>query len=607
MNEQLLLGIIKLLSKDKIREGQSEYIHDIREIADELEPHFDEDYPKKLLRVQHPGEQDWMKIYRKERWQPKTRTATGRVYTTLQKIQQADDFKIIFKNDFADIGISESNPKGLPSKYCLENLPKFGSIETWTFSLGLSKYLENPNSVVFVGPDLESWIEDPTPGNEQFINWEKPYPQVFEEDHIVYKADGGIIFKLDQYENKDGDKVQRKYDQFLAVSMEGLVLVRQIRPYNGNEDVFDTFIAPYAFLQYPIYSVGSVICEIEDGQIVYDSILTPCLPAWNDALFTNDDLLVNKALHSNPIFWRYKNSPCKTCNGSGLLSGKDNTQRTCGSCNGNGLGSEGSPFATIEINLQKKNATNPDVQYPTGPPAGYIQLDIAALNAQKKDIDDDIYRGFQAIGIELLANVPASQSGIAKQYDRKELNTFFFQVAVHLGYLIEEISFAIFLQRYRTEIESRLLTLDQIEANKPKVVIPSDYDVLTTSVLSTNLSDAIRNQFDPIITMGLTAQYTEKVFGENSYQLKVLKIKTALDPLQFMTTEEKLILKDSMGCTELDYITSAYLNAFVTELIEADMDWINKPRPEQRADVKAMAIAKQKEIKAGLVTLMPEE
>jgi hypothetical protein len=107
--------------------------------------------------------------------------------------------------------------------------------------------------------------------------------------------------------------------------------------------------------------------------------------------------------------------------------------------------------------------------------------------------------------------------------------------------------------------------------------------------------------------MGLTAQYTETVFGENSYQLKVLKIKTALDPLQFMTTEEKLILKDSMGCTELDYITSAYLSAFVTELIEADMDWINKPRPEQRADVKAMAIAKQQEIKAGLVTLMPEE
>jgi hypothetical protein len=604
VNEQLLIGIIKLLSDSETREGKSEYIHEIREIAEELEPHFDEDYPKKLLRVQHPGEQDWMKIYRKERWQPKTRTATGRVYTTLQKIQQADDFKILFKNDFKDIGISESNPKGLPSKYCLENLPKFGSVETWAFSLGLSKYLENPNALIFVGPDLSDWIKDPTPGNEQFINWEQPYPQIFCEEYIIYKKEFGVIFKLDQYEVRS-EKGKLKYDQFLAVSMDGLILIRQIRPYKDDQDVFDVFTAPYPFLEYPVYTIGSVISEVEDDQIVYDSILTPCLPAWNDALFTNDDLLVNKALHSNPIFWRYKNSPCKTCNGSGLLSGKDNTQRTCSSCNGNGLGSEGSPFATIEINLQKKNATNPDVQYPTGPPAGYIQLDIAALEAQKKDIDDDIYRGFQAIGIELLANVPASQSGIAKQYDRKELNTFFFQVAVHLGSLIEEVSYACFLQRYRSEFDSRLLTTDQIQANKPKVVIPSDYDVLTTQVLSMNLADAIKNQFDPIITSGLTAQYTEKVFGENSYQVKILNIKSSIDPLPFMTGEEKLILKDSFGCTELDYITSAYLNSFVTELIEADNDWIKKPRAEQRADVKVLAIAKQKEIKSGMVTLMP--
>jgi hypothetical protein len=37
------------------------------------------------------------------------------------------------------------------------------------------------------------------------------------------------------------------------------------------------------------------------------------------------------------------------------------------------------------------------------------------------------------------------------------------------------------------------------------------------------------------------------------------------------------------------------------------MDWINEARPKQRADVKAMAMAKQQEIKAGLVTLMPEQ
>jgi hypothetical protein len=227
------------------------------------------------------------------------------------------------------------------------------------------------------------------------------------------------------------------------------------------------------------------------------------------------------------------------------------------------------------------------------------------LKFQKQEIDDDIYRGFQAIGLELLANVPAAQSGIAKQYDRKEINTFFFQVAIHLGYLIEEISEQIFLQRYASEIDNGLINKDQIKANIPTVVIPTDYDIITTEVLSANLSESIKSGFDPIITNGLTRQYTEKVFGENSYQLKLLKVKTIIDPLPYMTSEEKLVLKDSMGCSDLDYVTSAYLPAFVNQLLEADMMWLDKDRKVQREDVRKLAQEKLAEIKSSIVPIMP--
>lgn len=589
---------------DKIREGKSEYVEEIREIAEELEPHFDEDYPKKLLRVQHPGEQPWMKDYRKERWQPKTRTATGRVFTTLQKIQQADDFKVQFKEDFKETGIADTNPKGTLKQYLTYDLPKYKSIETFTFSIGLSKYLENPNAVIFIGPDIESWIKEPL-NQGAAINWDEPFPQIFEEEDILFKDEYTLIVKLDQYKAKDMNGNYMKWDQFLTITEMGLVLTRQIKPYAKDVDPFDQYFIDHDFKAFPVVTVGSVICEIEDGQIVYDSVLTPCLPAWNDALFGNDDFLVNKALHSNPIFWRYKNSPCKTCNGTGVRINKgDNTQSTCSTCNGNGLGSEGSPFATIELNLQKKNATNPDVQTPTGAPAGYIQLDIAALEFQKKEIDDDIYRGFQAIGLELLANVPMAQSGIAKQYDRKEINTFFFQVAVHLGYLIEIMSELTFLQRYASEIDNGLVNQDQIKANTPNVVIPTDYDIITTEVLSANLSQAIKDGFDPIITNGLTKQYTEKVFGENSYQMKLIAVKSVIDPLPYMTTEEKLVLKDSMGCSDLDYVTSAYLPAFVNQLIENNPEWLDADRKKQRADVNTLALAKLKEIKASIVPVV---
>jgi hypothetical protein len=605
VNEVFLRVIAQMLMDEKIREGKSEYVEEIREIAEELEPHFDEDYPKKLLRVQHPGEQPWMRLYRKERWQPKTRTATGRVFTTLQKIQQADDFKVQFKEDFKETGIADTNPKGSLKNYLMYDLPLYGSIETFVFSIGLCKYLENPNAAIFIGPDIESWIKEPL-NQGALINFEEPFPQIFEEEDILFKDDYTLIVKLDQYKAKDMNGNYMKWDQFLTITEMGLVLTRQIKPYAKDVDPFDQYFIDHDFKACPVVTVGSVIYEVEDGQLVYNSVLTPCLPAWNDALFMNDDFLVNKALHSNPIFWRYKNSPCKTCNGTGMRINKsDNTQSTCNTCNGNGLASEGSPFASIEINLQKKNATNPDVQTPTGAPAGYIQLDIEALKFQKQEIDDDIYRGFQAIGLELLANVPAAQSGIAKQYDRKEINTFFFQVAIHFGYLIEQMSELIFLQRYASEIDNGLINKDQIKANIPTVVIPTDYDIITTQVLSANLAESIKSGFDPIITNGLTRQYTEKVFGENSYQLKLLKVKTIIDPLPYMTSEEKLVLKDSMGCSELDYVTSAYLPAFVNQLLEADMMWLDKDRKVQREDVRKLAQEKLTEIKSSIIPIMP--
>ena len=96
-----LIGILlsKLLDRE-IREGRHEYIEYARAKAEELEYHFENEYPEKLLRTQHPSEEPWMKEYRKRRWQAPTTTATGRVYTFLQKIQQADDFKIKFESDF---------------------------------------------------------------------------------------------------------------------------------------------------------------------------------------------------------------------------------------------------------------------------------------------------------------------------------------------------------------------------------------------------------------------------------------------------------------------------------------------------------------------------
>jgi hypothetical protein len=114
------------------------------------------------------------------------------------------------------------------------------------------------------------------------------------------------------------------------------------------------------------------------------------------------------------------------------------------------------------------------------------------------------------------------------------------------------------------------------------------------------------NKFNPLITAGIEKDYVEKLYGENSIQKTYLKILSQLDPLPFKTTDEKTVLLASNGCTQLDYILSANLAAFVMQKVDEDAGWYDKPVQQQRADVYALAAEKQMEIKSGLVPLMDD-
>jgi len=591
MQQEVIQGLSNLLNNSKVREGKTDFIKEIREKARLLEPHFENKYPGLLLNRQHPGEMPEMKLHRRTNWESPTIAATGRVQTSCQKIQQSDEFKIIWNDSELETGIKLQNSL---EKYCKEQVPRFKNLEDWVFSIYLKSLFEDANSIHLILPDLSGFIE-----NLEMPDWSYPYPQYFESDDIVHHKENELIVKLEELE-KNGTK----YERYLAVTMEGIVLAVQIRPFSKNEEAFAYYPLDYQFIDFPVTISGQKIYELEENSIIYDSFLAPCIPSWNTSLRRADDLEVNWQMHANPQYWRIKSSECKTCLGKGYtILARTNERTECNQCAGTGTGSEGSPFNQIEISLPKTSVTSPNAPNIPFPPAGYIVRDESAIINLKKEVGDKIFEGFQAIGLELLSIVPAPQSGIAKQYDRKEINTFFYQVSIMIQYGYYNTAKLIYNLRYAGIADAAGLNETKRMESLPKITIPSDFDILTVDMLAANLSTAIKEQYNPIIISGLERDYVEKLYGEDSDELQLINVVSKLDPLPNITIDQKVIIKDSMGCTEIDFILSCYINSFINELIENNESWLDKNLPDQRKDLIKMAAEKQAEIKKGIIPI----
>lgn len=593
----------KLLDKD-VREGKLEYIEESREKAEHLEWHFDDDYPEKLLYSNHPGEEPWMKAYRKLRWQAPSKIATGRVFTFLQKIQQADDFKIRYETETAKTGIVEE-VQGVPNTlkaYMLEQFPKYRNAETWLFNTFLKTYLQDANAWVLVWPDYMGFVKEPDLYQPDFT---QPYFHIIESEDMVFESEEAIIWKTKSWK----DREKKKWDQFLGITKFGLVLFRQIAAYDkaSVQSVFQIYTAPFEFQYLPAIKVGNVVYEEEEGRIVYDSVLAPCLPAWNEMLFAADDLAVLDATTAIPKMWRVGNSPCKTCKGTGQVrQGSDKTMRTCGTCNGSGHTTEDGPFTYINLNIEKASPNNPNPTPPPTPPAGYLERPIDSNKYFQEKMEYKEFQGLKAIGLEILGQIPANQSGIAKEYDRKELNTFCFSVCYHLSEIYKQSCYHILFQRYNSLFASQLINSDQVKANIPNITVPTDFDVLTAAMIGDMLAQAKDKQFNSIIVYGIESDYVEKLYGADSFQHKMLKIQSILDPLPFKSMDEKALIKDAGGCSELDFILSCNLAGFVAELSGSNPNWWMEDIAKQKADVIRLAQAKQQAIRSGLIPLIDE-
>lgn len=573
LTQEVIFDIVN--DKDAVH-YKTEFQEEVKERYDALENHFDEDYPERLLSTNRPAEEGWMKEYRRQVWESPTFTAAQRVKNFISKIQQADDFKIVFESDKPnETGIAENQSL---KAYLTEKLPVYKNLEDWLFSVFQNYYLEDPNAVLFVGPDLEKAKYGELTS--------EPFPQIIESEEIISLTDEHFVFEFD---DDDPD-----YRNFIGIDIDSIAVFRFRRKDEGKDNIIPEILydTAYPFKALPYRSVGNIIGEVVDNKLVYDSVVSGAIPAWNQALRRADDNNIIWIKYAYPKEWEISSGRCKTCKGSGKISvaGKSG-ESTCRTCGGEGNVKTETPFNKLVINASVPNALNPNAPSIPTPPAGILERPVDVLQEFREEIDYQIIKGFKALGLENLFLVPLSTSGESKIQDKKEAHTFLYKIAVWYTTIYDWTARSIYAQKFGALIDANLVNSEKVEKALPKITIPTDFDILSLESIGQALALATEKNFGPQIVNGLTRDFLVKQYGENSYAVKKAMVLNKLNPVPDAKPEEITLYKESGIISEMDAMIAVKLSAYINELYAEDDNWYNKTLADQKADLRQLAQA----------------
>lgn len=589
--------IIKpFLAKDKNDIPYSKFKRKADEIAEVLEVHACGDYPHKLIDdTARPNELPVYKEYRRSVYEPVTKTYWEKSSNVVKKINQSEGFVIDFPEQK---GIAKN--KETLSKYILESFPFFDSLTNWSFSFFVDRMLADPNSVLAVLPLPKQNLEDDT----ELI---RPYPFFYESDDIYYYEEN-VLFVAEQEEKsevKKGDKYVREGKILIAVDTDSYSIITQIGEYDKN--TFSIEIYPFVIQDkegtkyMPCIQSGGVIKEFSIRERLYESFFQGCVPMFNEAVRRYSDHQVNMVLHLHPDRWEIQDTECKVCKGKGLVSKIGRDQKpydiACGTCGGTGMITNKTPFGNKLIKVAQKTGVNDSVSVPI-PPMGYINRDIASIKYLEEEYNRDIKNGLSAFNFEWLMQEPAVNSGIAKMYDRQELNGFLSIIASHLGNnIINPIIFFVNELRYGYQGAVRF-------DNLPAVQIPSEFDVVYADALMNNIETAKKAGAPSSMLNQLYISLSQKEFGKGSEPHKINILTLQLDPMPNKTSDEKVLEMSSGGCTKIQFIVSCQITSLINEAIQTVPDFLNKEYKEQKAIIYGLAETINSQNTASLIPIV---
>lgn len=304
------------------------------------------------------------------------------------------------------------------------------------------------------------------------------------------------------------------------------------------------------------------------------------VPHLKEAVREYSDLQAEVVQHIHSTMWMYETQKCTTCkDGSGRLIVKGKTI-ICDTCKGRGKVPV-SPYGALKIELPKLGETG----IPGGVPMGYVQKQVDIVKIQDERVDKHKYQALSAINMEFLAEVPLSQSGIAKNVDRDELNTFVDSIAEDLVAHMDKIYSLYCDLRYSVVIPDS----KKRKAMCPTIAVPQNYDLLSSNYLLAELETAKKANLNAVTITAMETEFANKKFNNNPEVRDELKAVLLLDPFPGLNDDQKLVRLQNDGITAEDYVISSNVNSFVRRAIEEDAAFLTASFSEQKKTITKFA------------------
>lgn len=514
-----------------------------------LETHADGIFPDLLIKKRRPSEPQELFLHRKVSYKAITMLPMSQVMTSLSKIRRSPDWNITFDDKNVPPSIIETET---PEQYLTNDLPGYKSITNWAFGILLKQQCVDANAIIAVLPVAA------TQTNEYI----KPIPIIFNSDHVLaYEPDKK--FAVLQSRKKVNYQLESQWMQglrFYYIDDVEVIIYEQ-----GPTGYTPVFQQSHNLGYMPAFKIKAELYKQYDNYHINRSRINAMVPFLDEAACEYSDLQGSKVNHLFPLMYYYANTECAECSGAKKLPSPTGPI-VCKSCNGTG-NIKFNPFGVLQLSPPSVGQTTLP-----NPPVGYVVKDIAILDFQDKAVDKMIDKALSTINMQFINQTPLSISGDAKSVDKEELNNFVYLFAEDLVANMDQVCQIICDWRYGSLVPDST----KRKALYPLIAVPASFDILPSSYLLDEITNARKNNVNPYLLAVLEQELAEKKFYNEPEIAETVGLFFQLDPLPGVDDADKMTRLQNKGITLQDYVISNYMSQFIRRAVIDVPDFVTK-------------------------------